>query len=146
MDATLPGWVGPTIAISLVVIALSVVTIGAVTLRTALSARRRLAELAALVDSHRRDFQRIVDSARRLAESATDEARHYLRTGRTIRKDVEDGMRRLKGRLSELEALYDVVHEEVEETALDVAARVRAVRQGTSVVGRLRRWMVRGRR
>jgi hypothetical protein len=39
-----------------------------------------------------------------------------------------------------------VVHEEVEDTALDVAARVRAVRNGAGMVSRIRRWLVRGRR
>ena len=146
MDTALPGWVGPTAAISLVVIALAFAAIGTGTLLAALTARRKIQELAALVAAHRRDIGRVVDAVRRVTESATEEAQHYLRTGRALRQDVEQGVRRVKRRLAELEALYEVVHDEVEDTALDVAARVRAVRQGTSVVGRLRRWMVRARR
>ena len=52
----------------------------------------------------------------------------------------------MKSRLADLDALYEVVHEEVEETALDVAARVRSVRNGAGMVSRIRRWLVRGRR
>jgi hypothetical protein len=48
--------------------------------------------------------------------------------------------------LADLDALYEVVHEEVEDTALDVAARVRSLRNGAGMVGRLRRWLVRARR
>ena len=48
----------------------------------------------------------------------------------------------MQARLEDLDALYEVVHEEVEETALDVAARVRSVRNGAGMVGRIRRWLV----
>jgi len=74
------------------------------------------------------------------------EFQNYLATSRAIRHDVERGVRQVKSRLADLDALYEVVHEEVEDTALDVAAKVRSVRQGASVVGRLRRWLVRSRR
>jgi len=143
---SLPGWVGPTAALSLVVIALSFLAIGLSVLLAGLAVKRTLKNLSERLESLRRDFERVLDSVRRVTESATEEAQHYLSTSRSIRHDLERGVRRVKARLAELDALYEVVHDEVEETALDVAARVRAVRQGASVVGRLRRWMVKGRR
>jgi uncharacterized protein YoxC len=146
MGSSLPGWVGPTAAISLVVIALSFAAIGVATVLLALTARRKMEALSGRLEALRHDFERVLESVRRVTESATEEAEHYLATGRAIRHDLERGVRRVKARLAELDALYEVVHEEVEETALDVASRVRAVRQGASVVGRLRRWMVRSRR
>jgi uncharacterized protein YoxC len=143
---SLPGWVGPTAALSLVVIALSFLAIGATIVFSGLAIKRSLKNVSDRLETLRRDFERVLDSVRRVTDSATEEAQHYLSTSRAIRQDLERGVRRVKSRLAELDALYEVVHEEVEETALDVAARVRAVRQGASVVGRLRRWMVKGRR
>jgi hypothetical protein len=146
MPSSLPGWVGPTVALSLVVIALSFAAIAIATGLAARAARRRMAALVDGVDRLRGEVESVLTSVRHLAQSATAEAEQYLATGRAIRLDLERGIRRVKARLADLDALYEVVHEEVEDTALDVAARVRAVRQGASVVGRLRRWMVRGRR
>ena len=59
------------------------------------------------------------------------------------RNDLEIGVRKVKRKLSDLDALYEVVHEEVEDTALDVAAGLRSVRNGAGMVGRIRRWLVR---
>jgi hypothetical protein len=146
MPSSLPGWVGPTAALSLVVIALSFAAIGIATVLAARAARRRMAALAEGIDRLRDEVEGVLTSVRQLAQSATAEAEQYLATGRAIRLDLERGVRRVKARLADLDALYEVVHGEVEDTALDVAARVRAIRQGASVVGRLRRWMVRGRR
>lgn len=146
MQGSLPGWVGPTAAISLVVIALAFAAIGTVTVVAAWTARRKLGDLGHKLDALRSEAERVLETIREITESGAEEARHYLATSKSIRRDLEHGVRRVKSRLAELDALYEVVHEEVEDTALDVAARVRAVRQGASVVGRLRRWMVRGRR
>jgi hypothetical protein len=143
---SLPGWVGPTAALSLVVIALSFLAIGFTVVFAGLAVKRSLRKVSERLETLRREFERVLDSVRNVTESATEEARHYLATSRSVRQDLERGVRRVKARLAELDALYEVVHDEVEDTALDVAARVRAVRQGASVVGRLRRWMVKGRR
>ena len=145
MPDPLPGWVGPTAAISLVVIALSFIAIAAALGLTAWTARRQLTELGAKLETIRADFQRVLESARRVTEGAAGEAQHYLATSRAIRQDLERGVRRVKTRLAELDALYEVVHAEVQDTALDVAARVRSIRRGVGVAGRLRR-MIRGRR
>jgi hypothetical protein len=48
--------------------------------------------------------------------------------------------------MADLKSLYDVVHEEVEDTALDVAAVLRSARRGNGVLGRIRRLLVPGRR
>ena len=41
--------------------------------------------------------------------------------------------------------LYDLVHGEVEDAALDMAATLRSVRRGNGVLGRVRRLIVAGR-
>jgi len=146
MDGSLPGWVGPTAAISLVVIALAFAAIGTVTVVAAWTARRKLTELSGKLETIRGEFERVMESVRQVTVTGAEEAHHYFTTSRALRRDLERGVHRVKSRLAELDALYEVVYGEVEDTALDVAARVRAVRSGARVVGRLRRWMVRGRR
>jgi hypothetical protein len=149
----MPGWVGPTAAISLVVIALAFAAIAAGSLLLARAASREIAELSDKLEGIRGDLHDAMHAVRRVAETGEDlslklkeEVQHYLSTSRAIRQDLERGVRKVKTRLADLDALYEVVHEEVEDTALDVAAKVRAVRRGSSMVGRLRRWLVRGRR
>lgn len=149
----MPGWVGPTAAISLVIIALSFAAIAAGSVLLARAAKKEIAEVSDKLEGIRGDLHDAMHAVRRVAETGEDlslklkeEIQHYLATSRTIRQDVERGVRRVKTRLADLDALYEVVHGEVEDTALDVAAKVRTVRQGAGMVGRLRRWLVRGRR
>jgi hypothetical protein len=55
-------------------------------------------------------------------------------------------VRQVRHRLAELDALYEVVHDEVEDTALHVAATLRSVRGGAGALARIRRLLVRGRK
>ena len=149
----MPGWVGPTMAISLVVIALAFAAIAAGSVLLARAAQKEIGELSEKLEGIRGDLHDAMHAVRRVAETGEDlsiklkeEIQQYLTTSRTIRHDLERGVRRVKSRLADLDALYEVVHDEVEDTALDVAAKVRTVRQGAGMVGRLRRWLVRGRR
>ncbi|HEV8600967.1 MAG TPA: hypothetical protein VGQ69_16520 [Gemmatimonadales bacterium] len=149
----MPGWVGPTVAISLVIIALAFAAIAAGSVLLARAAQKEIAELSDKLEGIRGDLHDAMHAVRRVAEAGEDvsgklkeEIQHYLATSRAIRHDLERGVRRVKTRLADLDALYEVVHEEVEETALDVAAKVRSVRNGAGVVSRLRRLLVRSRR
>jgi hypothetical protein len=49
---------------------------------------------------------------------------------------------RVEVKLQDLETLYDVVHDEVEGAALDMAAALRSVRRGNGMLGRVRRMLV----
>jgi hypothetical protein len=151
--AATPAWVGPTMAISLAVIALSAlgmaIVVGSSLAR--LGAQRK--KLAALVDSLQEDAQQALSAARRLTEQAQDlmvlvrhEAGAFAETSRRVRRKVVRGIDRVEERLADLETLYDVVHDEVEDTALDVAAALRSARQGNGMIGRVRRLLVPSRR
>jgi uncharacterized protein YoxC len=149
----MPGWVGPTMAISLVIIALAFAAIAAGSVLLARAAQKEIAELSDKLEGIRGDLHDAMQAVRRVAETGEDlsvklkeEIQQYLTTSRAIRHDLERGVRRVKSRLADLDALYEVVHDEVEETALDVAAKVRSVRNGAGVVSRLRRLLVRSRR
>jgi hypothetical protein len=146
METTMPAWVGPTVAISLVVIALAFAAIGVAVALLARTAIREVRELREEVAPAISAVRRITDAGADLSGDIKQEVQEYLATSRAVRRDLERGVYEVKSRLADLDALYEVVHEEVEDTALDVAARVRAVRNGAGMVSRIRRWLVRGRR
>ena len=153
MVETPAGWVGPTGAIALVVIALAFAIIAGVALMLARVAsqeirelRQELARIRAELSPALHALQRVADAGVDLSNDVREEVQLYLEKSRFLREDLDRGVRRLKGRLADLDALYEVVHGEVEDTALDVAARLRSLRNGTRIVTRLRRFLVRGRR
>jgi hypothetical protein len=93
-----------------------------------------------------------VTSVRRLIEQGQDlmvvvrnEVGAFAQTSRRLRRKVIKGVDRVEGKLSDLETLYDLVHDEVEDTALDVAAALRSARRGNGMLGRVRRLLVPGR-
>jgi len=142
----MPAWIGPTVAISLVVIALAFAAIGVAVTLLARTAIREVRELREEIAPAISAVRRITDAGADLSGDIKQEVQEYLATSRAVRRDLERGVYEVKSRLADLDALYEVVHEEVEDTALDVAARVRAVRNGAGMVSRIRRWLVRGRR
>lgn len=146
----MPGWIGPTIAISLAVIALAFAIIGLALGLVALKTSREIAGLSKLVSRFRAEItpalmslRRVADTGAELSNEIRDEAKEYIQVSRDVRHDLQRGVRKVKRKLDDLDALYEVVHEEVEETALDVAAGLRSVRNGAGMVGRIRRWLVR---
>jgi hypothetical protein len=69
----------------------------------------------------------------------------FAHTSQRLRRKVIKGVDRVEGKLTDLETLYDLVHDEVEDTALDVAAALRSARRGNGMLGRVRRLLVPGR-
>jgi hypothetical protein len=86
---------------------------------------------------------------RRLTEQGQDvmvvvrqETGAIAQTSRRLRRKMVRAADRVEVKLAELETLYEVVHDEVEGTALDVAAALRSVRRGNGMLGRVRRLLV----
>ncbi len=151
--STVPAWVGPTMAIALVVIALAFAVIALAIGAVARATAREVRELSEELGKLRAELTPALSAVRRIGETGAElsddlrgEVKAYLEASRELRRQLDRGVRRVRHRLSDLDALYEVVHGEVEETALDVAARLRSVRRGTSVLGRIRRLLIRGRR
>lgn len=148
---TMPTWVGPTAAIALVVIAMA---FGAMAVALVLVGRRAAEESRALskeLGDLRREIGPTLQAINGLATTGAelgtkvkDEALAVIDTSRQLRRGVVRGARRLRHRLEDLDALYEVVHREVEETALDVAATLRTVRTGASALSRIKRLLFRG--
>jgi hypothetical protein len=148
-----PEWVGPVTAISLAVMAAALVALVGGLLLTLVKLHGPLERLNELLQSMQGDLGETLGNVRRLTEQGQDvlavvrqEAGSYAQAGRRIRRQVLRGADRIQRRLQDLEALYEVVHEEVEDTALDVAAALRSVRSGNGMLGRVRRLLVPARR
>jgi outer membrane murein-binding lipoprotein Lpp len=142
-------WVGPVMAISLAIIALSFLTVAGAVAFAALKLSGQVRKIAAIVDGLQDDVGRTLKTVRRLTEQAQDvmvlvrhEAGAFAQTGRRLRRKTVRAVDRVETKLQELETLYDVVHDEVEGAALDAAAALRSLRRGNGMLGRVRRILV----
>ena len=144
-----PEWVGPTMAISLAVMALSFLGIALALSIAALKLTGQVKKVGTLVDGLQDDIARTLKAVRHLTEQGQDvmvvvrqETGAFAQTGRRLRRKLVRAADRVEIKLEELETLYDVLHDEVEGTALDVAAALRSVRRGNGMIGRVRRLLV----
>jgi len=103
--AATPAWVGPTMAISLAVIALSVLGMAIVVGRSVLRLVAHRKRIAAVFDTLQEDAQQALVAARRLTEQAQDlmvlvrhEAGAFAETSRRVRRKVVRGVDRVEER------------------------------------------------
>jgi predicted nucleic acid-binding Zn-ribbon protein len=141
-----PAWVGPAMAVSLIIIAMAFVVIAAAIGLAIRQAGREMHQLSKAVEELHSDLrpavvavQAVSDEGRRLAGLIGGEAEELVGASRALRQGLQK-------RIANLEAVYEVLEEEVEETALDVAVTLRTFRSGAGWYARLRRLMGRGRR
>jgi hypothetical protein len=127
-----PSWVGPTIALSLLVIAASFLVIGGVTLAVGMSLRRHSAALRAQLTSFTAD-------ARAVTARLKTELDGFADLSADARGKLKNAIETVDGRLKDLDALVEVMQEEAEETALEVASFVRTVRRTGGILGAARR-------
>jgi hypothetical protein len=151
--AATPEWVAPTAAISLVVIAVSMVGAAAVLAYAALRMLAETRKLSTMIQGYQEDVAQALGGARRLLDQGQDvmvllrqEIGAFTQTSRRIRRKLVRGVDSIEEKLADLETLYELVHEEVEDTALDVAAALRTSREGNGMLGRVRRLIVPSRR
>jgi hypothetical protein len=127
----IPAWVPATIAISLLVIAVSFLVMGGVALAVGIGLKRQTraarAQLAAFTADARAATARLKTELEGFADLSA-EARIKLKGAITS----------VDGRLKDLDALVEVLQEEAEETALDVAAFVRTLRRSSAILGAAR--------
>jgi uncharacterized protein YoxC len=146
---TSPEWVGPTMAISLAVLALSFLALAVAVGLAAFKVAGQVRKVSTVVDGLQDDVARTLKSVRRLTEQGQDvmvlvrhEAGAFAQTARRLRRKTIRAVDRIEVKLEELETLYDVVHDEFEGAALDAAAALRSVRRGNGMLGRVRRFLV----
>lgn len=134
-----PQWVGVVTAVSLAIIAIAVVAVAGASVVAALAARRLLRTLDVLAGP-------AVSDVRLLVGTIKSEADALVGTSRDIRHRIVRAADAAEARLEDLDALADLVQDEVEETALEAAVALQRVRQGMSVLDWGRRLLGRRRK
>ena len=147
------GWVGPTMAIALVIIALAFAAIAFAFLVVGKRLADALVKATTSVDKLHvelvpaiKSLGQMAEDGRSLAQTIRTEVTEFTETSQTLRTRIENGSERLAERLDYLEAVYDVVEEEITATALDLTDTLRTVRSGAGWFGRIRRLLGGGKR
>jgi len=130
--AVVPTWVAPTAAIALVVIALSLLAMGAVVTAIALGLRARSRAIGAQLTA-------VTTDARTVMGRLKVEVEGYVDLSGEARTKLKGAMTALERRLEDLDTLADVLQDEVEDTALSAASLLRTVRRSGAVLGAARR-------
>jgi len=140
------GWIPPAIAVSLIVIAGVLVSV----LAGALVAIRRVDRRAELIGADltalRGELAAMMEGARELAARSStlvamveEEGVAYLDASRRFRRRLEYGVDRMTERMADLDALADVVQEEVEDSAIQIATVLRTARLSTGIISKVLR-------
>jgi len=122
----LPTWVGVVSALSLAIIALAALVGAGAMLAEALGVRAAVNALKTFAGP-------AISDVRQLIGSIKNEADALVGASRDVRQRIVRAADAAEERLTDLDALAEVMQQELEETALDAAATMRNVRRGLSV-------------
>lgn len=139
-------WQGTVAALALVIIALSFLAIAMATLLAA----RKAAEEAGKLSQTIANFQQALDPVLKSVKGVTDagnevtdlirrEAEGYAATSMRIRSTADEALQKVSDKVRDLDALFEVLYAELEETALDVGAVLHRVRRPRGWIGRIKR-------
>ena len=121
-----PTWVGVVSALSLAIIALAALVAAGAIIAAELGVRAAVKALKSFAGP-------AINDVRQLIGLIKIEADALVGTSRDVRQRIVRAVDAAEERLTSLDALAEVMQEELEETALDAAATMRDVRQGLSV-------------
>jgi flagellar motility protein MotE (MotC chaperone) len=124
----MPTWVGPLAAISLAVIAASLLVMGGVALAIGLGLRRAKHDIGAQLAAFTADAKAATSRLRTEVDGFAD-------LSAETRGKLQRAVQKVEERLLDVDARVEVLQEEAEATALDVAALVRTARRSASVFG-----------
>jgi len=122
----LPTWVGVVSALSLAIIALAALVGAGAIVAAALGVRKAVKALKHLAGP-------AIGDVRQLIGSIKHEADAFVGASRDVRQRIVRAADAAEERLTDLDALAEVMQAELEETAVDAAATMRDVRRGLSV-------------
>lgn len=117
----MPAWVPVAVALSLIVIALSFVGI-------ALGILLTLRSLNHAVHPALKSLTEAAESTKQVAALVRREGEGVADSVQRVRTSVDGGLERLHDRLEDLDALYEVLYEEMKETGLELGVALRRVR------------------
>jgi len=121
-----PTWVGVVSAVSLAIIALAAIVVAVASAVSALGVRSFVRALEQLAGP-------AISDVRQLIGSIKGEADALVGVSRDVRLRIVRAADAAEHRLSDLDALVEVVQEEMEDTVVDAAATLRNVRRGLSL-------------
>ena len=140
------GWAPTVTAIATVVVALIAVGLAVFALPLMRQASRTGAAVERFLNLLEKDSRPLIEDAKSVVSEANravtklrSEIDGVVETSQDIRARVRNAADAAEGRLLDLEALLDVVQEEVEETVLDVAAALRTTRRGSTILRAMKR-------
>lgn len=122
----LPTWVGVVSALSLAIIALAALVCAAAIVAAGLGVRAGVKALRTLAGPAITDVRQLIGSIKSEADAIVD-------TSRDVRHRIVRAADAAEERLTDLDALAEVMQEELQETALDAAATLQNVRRGLSL-------------
>lgn len=142
----MPGWIGPTIAISLLLMALCTVGLTLAvtiafreTMQGAKGLTGELAELRHELAPMINALNRFGDAGSEVVDIARAEIREVVAASQGLRADVRRARRRASRRLADLDAFVEVMQEEIEDTGIAAASAARTLRSGGAVAGQVSR-------
>ncbi|MBI4502947.1 MAG: hypothetical protein HY700_17520 [Gemmatimonadetes bacterium] len=143
-------WTDVVVAISTAIIAVLLALPAVASFFLFRELRRAVALLERAADTLQQEIVPAVQSVRGVVEQATQvagtvrgELEAVVDTSRDLRGRVKRAADAAQARLSDLETLLDVVYEEVEDTALDVASALRTTRRGVGMFSAMKRAFLR---
>jgi hypothetical protein len=139
VEGSIPAWIAPTIAISLVIIAASMLTVGAVTLLIGLGLRNKSRAVSAQLSAFTADAKIVASRLRHEVDS-------YADLSTEARLKLQRAVDAVETRLQHLDTLAEVFQEELDETALSAASFMRTVRNSGKLFGVARRALRRKKR
>lgn len=142
------SWVGPTVAIALVVIAACYVGLALATIGAIREARqksdtmaRELAELRSDIGPALQAVNRFGESGSEIADMLRDEVGEIVRTSQAVRRQVRRGVRQAQHRLADLDALLEVATEEADAALVDAANALETVRTSAGLLSQVGRFL-----
>lgn len=121
-----PTWVGVVSALSLAIIALAALVAAGAIIAAALGVRAAVKALKSFAGPAISDVRQLIGSIKLEADA-------LVGASRDVRQRIVRAADAAEERLTSLDALAEVMQQELEDTALDAAATMRDVRRGLSV-------------
>jgi uncharacterized protein YoxC len=140
------AWQATVAALSLLVIALSFLAIAVAVFlasrKAAVEARQLSQTLAALQQDLRPvlgSVKGVTDAGQEMTDLVRREVEGFAATSMRIRNTADTAVNTLADRARDLDAIYEVLYHEIEETALDLGTVLRRTRRPKGLLGRIKR-------
>jgi len=144
----MPDWVGPTVAISLALIALSYLGLAWMMIRIVREAREKSGTLVRELTELRHDLAPTLASINHFGEAGSDvieqlrdEVGEVVKTSQAVRRGVTRAFQQTQHRLADLDALLEVATDEADAALMDASAAIQSVRTSAGLLSHVGRFL-----